>query len=137
MSTPTKSYAYAEFAAGSPGCTDYAGVRIIYADKIALEKTARARGWKEDQHAVTISAFLAWHAGKRTGSHDLDYPAFLTAIIDAGLDQEPREAGEVEPDDASVDGLDPTQPAASITPLSPSLSGPVSPPTTGSITPTS
>lgn len=54
-----KSFVEFELADGSVHT-----LRIMLADKLAGERTGRARGWKDDQVA-TWGSFYAWSAAKR------------------------------------------------------------------------
>lgn len=48
-------------------------VRIVAADRIALENTSRSKGWRFGQsdstHLYQQQVFLGWHALKRTGEY--------------------------------------------------------------------
>lgn len=67
-------------------------IRITYPDKKAANKTAQARGWDDERDAVTINAFIAYLAAKRTGiyqgnfedwdDHDLVDFYFETTAVD-------------------------------------------------------
>lgn len=47
--------------------------RVLAADKIAMESTARAHGW-EMAEGPRLHACLLWHAMRR--EHGTDYPTF-------------------------------------------------------------
>lgn len=55
----------------------YGPERIIHADKIALEKTARNRGWDVEKNFATTNAFLGWAVAKRVGAYDAGFDEFL------------------------------------------------------------
>lgn len=42
-------------------------VRVLLADKLAFERTARVHGWTEEKDPVTSNLFLGWAAAKRSG----------------------------------------------------------------------
>lgn len=97
------SYAAVELEDG----TTYSGVRITFADRRALERTMKAQGWNSTDNPFTISAFLAWHAGKRNGEHQVtNFAEFVDQLVDVELSQP-----EARPDDVD-DEVSPTQPAA-------------------------
>lgn len=95
----------------------HADVRVIFADKLDLQKTAKLRGWKDlESMPFTVSSFLAWRALVRTGQYTNNYDAFLGDLIDVQMDDE-RELAEA--DDASDPQLLPQAPSPE--PWSPSL----------------
>lgn len=57
-------------------------VRVILADRIATERTARAGGWdlQEQQHRAL--GVLAYHAAKRAGRFDGSLDDFLQQVVD-------------------------------------------------------
>ena len=73
--------------------------RIIYVDKIAAERAARAGGWSLHGDEITLMAFWAWHVLKRTHviPETLKYEDFRdNELIDANVEQsdlDPTQAG--------------------------------------------
>lgn len=105
----TASYAYAELDDESGGIT-YEGLRVTLASKLAYERTARNKGWKSvEANPFSFSAYLAWHAGKLAGKHELTWEEFERHAIDAGIDQPDDDENDDDPDR-------PTDAANSITP---------------------
>lgn len=107
LDNPIKpSYAAVELEDG----TAFSGVRVTFQSRRALERTMKAQGWSTDDNVFTISAFLAWHASKKAGKHQLSWDAFLNALVDCEL----RQPGDTTPEEAADvdDELSPTQPAA-------------------------
>lgn len=95
MATIKPTYASVELTKGGESePTFYDDVRVIFADRLAYEKTAKARGWKIDQQPMTGSGFLAWAALHRTGQYAGSYDDFLAEVVDVQLDDE--KAGELE-----------------------------------------
>lgn len=62
--------------------------RITLADKLAWEKTARARGWTVETDTVTMNAFLAWAGQKRLGEYTHSFDEFLKQVTDISVDAE-------------------------------------------------
>lgn len=62
-------------------------IRIIHADKIALEKTARARNWDVEKNFATTNAFLGWAAAKRTGDYIGTFEDFLAVLVDVAVER--------------------------------------------------
>lgn len=107
--TYTKTYAYAEFSDDAPSsASGYAGVRVTLADKLQFERTAKARKWHPERDAMTVSAFLAFCAGRRAGLHELTWEDFQNAVIDAGVIEPSDDDAD---DDSAGDDLGPTNPA--------------------------
>ena len=77
---------------------------ITFQDKLAYERTSRARKWTEADNPITTNGFLAWHAAKRLGRLDMTFEEFCA------------EDGPVEDvtarmvDASSITGEDPTRP---------------------------
>ena len=105
----TKMYAVGELDDG----TVWADIRVTLADKMAFEKTSHAQGWGPiEGNPVRFSAFLSWHAARRTGKipTDMTWLAFLDHVVDATVtadDGGPIHSGYAEGDE------DPTRPAPS------------------------
>lgn len=103
LDNPIKpSYAAVELDDG----TTYSGVRVTFQDRRKLEKTMKAQGWNTTDNVFTISAFLAWSAGRRVKAHDLGFEAFLNQLLDVELSQPGPQAPQED------DELTPTQTAA-------------------------
>lgn len=62
-------------------------VRIIHADKILLEKTARNRGWDVEKQFATTNAFMGWAAAKRAGEYPGSFEEFLDVLIAVEVDR--------------------------------------------------
>lgn len=58
---------------------------ILLADRLAMERAARANQWTPQGYAITIGAFLSWHASKRAGHHTLTFEEFLAHAADADV----------------------------------------------------
>lgn len=67
--------------------------RQLLADRIALVKTAKIRGWDDSDH--TQNAFGVWVIAKRVGAYDKDFDTFLEEIADVTI-YTPDEVGEIE-----------------------------------------
>ena len=68
--------------------------RIIFADKIRLEKTARANSWDLSRDEIRMGSFFAWAVLERTGqlpTEGLTYEAFLPEICDVQVASEEPE----------------------------------------------
>lgn len=79
--------------------------RIIFADKIRLEKTARNNGWDMGRDEFRVQSFLSWAALQRTGdlAEDLGYEKFLEQLIDVQFSQEdPDDDEDPTPADTSA-----------------------------------
>jgi|GEM_PF-6807322 len=72
---------------------------ISLIDKEAYQKTAKARGWKDDD-ILTQNKFLAWYVAKRLGRLDITYEDFGGICEDIAV----RTV-----DARSITGADPTQ----------------------------
>ena len=92
MAKITPVYAAVEMSNGF-GWED---VRIILADRLALEKTAKARGWDVEHHPQQAASFMAWAALTRLGEYSETFEHFLNATIDVQLD-DAKETGDVDP----------------------------------------
>lgn len=71
-------------------------VRVLFADKLRYEKTAKAQGW--DVQEFRLQGFLTWAALTRAGLTALDYDGFLSQVADIDF-----EAGYADPADAVED----------------------------------
>lgn len=69
--------------------------RVIFADKVALERAARANGWDMNAEFTKVNSLLAWSAAKREGAipADLAYDDFTDQIIDLRID----DSADVDP----------------------------------------
>lgn len=104
MSIP-KVYAYGEL----PDGTTWEGVRVVLADRIALDRSARANGWNVEAQQQTVAAYLSWQAARRTGVTVPDWAEFLRTAVDAAVtEDEPADA-----DDEADSEADPTRSAPS------------------------
>lgn len=100
-----RTYAAAELEDG----TTYEDVRVVFQDRRQLEKSMKANGWTSDAHTFTITAFLVWHAGKRTGKHALSWTDFLDQVVDCELEQPDLSDGgeadeELTPTETAITG---------------------------------
>lgn len=68
-------------------------VRVLHADKLRLEKTARSRGWQVSEQFATTNAFLTWAALTRSGDVTVPYEGFLDLLADVSIDN----VGDVDP----------------------------------------
>lgn len=80
-------------------------VRVIFADRLSFERTAKARGWDAEAQPQTTAGFLAWAALKRRGDYPGSYDDFLAAVVDVQLDDERT------PERAAEGDADPSRPA--------------------------
>lgn len=96
------TYASVEYldAGGAPVVVE--DVRVLFADRLAYERTAKARRWDVETLPMTGAGYLAWAALKRTGQYTGSYDDFLAQVVDVQLDDAKAE------DDTSQD---PTRPA--------------------------
>lgn len=85
---------------GQDGPIQHENVRVIFADRLAFEKTAKARHWNPETMPFTTAGFLAWAALQRRGEFTGTFDEFLGQVVDVELD----DAKAAEGDDA-----DPTQ----------------------------
>ena len=73
-----KQYAQYELADG----TVSEPIRIIFADKVALDHAARANGWDISTDFTRVNSLLAWSAAHRSGATTLTYDEFVEALTD-------------------------------------------------------
>ena len=74
--------------------------RVIFADKMRLERTGRASNWDLARDEVRMQSFLAWAALDRTKAiQDLGYEQFLEAVVDIEFKSE---AGDESPTPADT-----------------------------------
>lgn len=99
------NYANAEFTGSDGEPITVQDVRIIFADRLRFEKTAKARGWDPEKQPMTSAGFITWAALNRTGQFPGSYDDFLAVLIDVEID----DAKSVSED--TDDSADPTQPA--------------------------
>lgn len=65
--------------------------RIIFADKIRLEKAARANSWDLSRDEIRMGSFFAWAVLDRTGqlpAEGMKYEEFLPEILDVQVSSE-------------------------------------------------
>ena len=72
--------------------------RIIFADKIRLEKAARAHSWDLSRDEIRMGSFFAYAVLERTGQlprEGMTYEELLPELIDVQVSsEEPAEADE-------------------------------------------
>lgn len=72
--------------------------RIIFADKIRLERTARANSWDLSRDEIRMGSFFAYAVLERTGQlprEGMTYEELLPELIDVQVSSEdPTEADE-------------------------------------------
>lgn len=72
--------------------------RVIFADKMRLERSAKANKWDIGRDEFRTQSFLAWAALNRTKATELGYDLFLEQLIDvvfeadAQVDDDPTQA---------------------------------------------
>lgn len=74
--------------------------RVIFADKLRLERTARASNWDMSRDEFRVQSFLSWAALERTKqlAEGTGYEQFLEQLVDiqfnadAGDDADPTQA---------------------------------------------
>lgn len=72
----------------------FESVRVIYADRLAFERTAKARRWDPETQPFTTAGFLAWAALRRSGLYAGTYDQFLAAVVDVQLDDKTSDPDE-------------------------------------------
>lgn len=73
--------------------------RVIFADKMRLERSAKANKWDIGRDEFRTQSFLAWAALNRAKDTDLGYEAFLEALTDVVFEANAQD---------DEDGEDPT-----------------------------
>ena len=80
--------------------------RIIFADKIRLEKAARANSWDLSRDEIRMGSFFAWAVLDRTGklpAEGMKYEEFLPEILDVQVtSEEPEDADDPTTADISA-----------------------------------
>lgn len=76
--------------------TAVSDVRVTLQDKLQFERTARVKKWDAQENFFTFAAFVAWHATKREGHHDLSWEDFEKNALDATVRTEGEDGGEAE-----------------------------------------
>ena len=80
--------------------------RIIFADKIRLEKAARANSWDLSRDEIRMGSFFAWAVLDRTGqlpTEGMKYEEFLPEILDVQVSsEEPEDADDPTTADTSA-----------------------------------
>lgn len=99
MAKFTRTYITVELSNG-----EFHKERILAADQLQYEKTARANGWTPQKDQTITNLFMGWHSLKRTGKYDGTFDTFQVDCIDleAGhtdIDTETGEEIKAEADD--------------------------------------
>lgn len=81
------------------------GIRIILKDKLQYERTARVKKWDPEKDFFSFGAFLAWHASKREGLHELTFEDFTDKAIEATVTGETADEVDEDRKDTGL-GLD-------------------------------
>lgn len=68
-------------------------IRVIFADKVALDRAARNNGWDLEKNFTAVNSLLAWHAAKRVGATSLGYDEFVEELVDVVVERD----GDVDP----------------------------------------
>ena len=80
--------------------------RIIFADKIRLEKAARANSWDLSRDEIRMGSFFAWAVLDRTEqlpTEGMKYEEFLPEILDVQVTtEEPEDADDPTTADTSA-----------------------------------
>ena len=80
--------------------------RIIFADKIRLEKAARANSWDLSRDEIRMGSFFAWAVLERTSklpTEGMKYEEFLPEILDVQVTtEEPEDAEDPTTADTSA-----------------------------------
>lgn len=74
--------------------TRYLDRRVLFADKIRLEKTARNNKWDITRDEFTVQAFLAWAVLNREGEISDTYETFLEKVADISFTADANETAE-------------------------------------------
>ena len=74
--------------------TIYGPVRVLYADKIKCERSARANGWDLTRDEITPRGFLSWAALTRTGEITVPYEEFIDQVADIAAENVTPEDGD-------------------------------------------
>ena len=77
----TPQYAIAELQDG----TVTEPMRIMQADKLALERTAKAQGWDLAEDGITTNVFLAWRGATRAGYTQAQFEDFSNQLVDLSI----------------------------------------------------
>lgn len=76
--------------------------RVTYSDQVALERTARARGWDPSKQGMQATGFLAWSALTRENKIQVPFEEFESSLVDIDTDEA----------DGAEDSADPTHAGA-------------------------
>lgn len=99
MPAITKLYANIEFADNRTVV-----VRVLLADKLKYETTARKHDWNAEPQTISEHVFLAWAAAKRKGLTEAGYDDFKESeVIDVLLSNDAPD-GETEADPTPESG---------------------------------
>lgn len=66
--------------------TTWEGVPVTPATSIQLEKSMKANQWTTDDNALTVSAFMSWHAAKLAGVKVPEWAQFLQSAVHADIE---------------------------------------------------
>lgn len=77
----------------------YGPERVIFADKMQFERSARANNWKLTDE-FRLQSFLSWAVLKRLGTLDLAYDQFMEQLVDIAF------TGDAEDDDEDPTAAD-------------------------------
>lgn len=81
-------------------------IRVTLKDKLQYERTAKVKKWNPEKDFFSFGAFLAWHASKRDGLHDLTFEDFTDKALDATVKGDDSDDVPDEREDTES-GLDP------------------------------
>lgn len=88
----TKLYAQIEFSDGREE-----NVRVLLADKLRYEQTAKTHKWDPEPNTLTGQLFLAWAAAQRSGLTESTFETFKAGeVLDVFLTNETPEGNEAE-----------------------------------------
>lgn len=87
-----KLYAQMEFSDGREVTT-----RVLLADKLKYEQTAKIHKWDPEPNTLTGQIFLAWAAAHRAGLTESTFDAFKAGeVVDVFLTNDAPDAEEAE-----------------------------------------
>lgn len=98
----TPTYANVEMADGTQH-----SVRILLADQVRMEGTAKRNKWDMEADQITVNTFVTFAAMKRSGLYTDTYDKFVGGdCVDLYISK-----GTPETDEDDEDRLNPTEPA--------------------------
>lgn len=102
MAKFTRTYITCELSNGQ-----FFNERVLVADQLQYEKTARANGWTPQKDQTLTNLFMGWHSLKRTGQYEGTFDDFQADCIDLAADNKDvdTETGE----EIQADAGDPTR----------------------------